>query len=40
MKINCAAKYREWGDGRWFFFTKREKKYNVGTRPVRIPNGS
>uniref|UniRef100_A0A0D9VUD4 NAC domain-containing protein n=1 Tax=Leersia perrieri TaxID=77586 RepID=A0A0D9VUD4_9ORYZ len=36
-----VEKYEEYGEVRWFFFNKREKKYNIGTQPIRTtPNGT
>nr|CAB3500708.1 unnamed protein product [Digitaria exilis] len=34
-------KYREYGDGRWFFFARRERKHEGGNRPNRatLDNG-
>ncbi|MQL97682.1 hypothetical protein Taro_030369 [Colocasia esculenta] len=32
---SLAAKYQQWGENKWFFFTPRDRKYPNGNRPNR-----
>jgi len=35
-----AEKYREYGEDRWFFFVRRERKHEGGNRPNRATLGN